>query len=108
MVALEIPVFISKEEIKFIVGRIGSEIYKDLQDNRAKEVNFVTVLEGAKPFSRDLRARVAELSCGQLLVNNYEIKISSYCGTRSGKLVFEKDIEADITVYALRTYVLGV
>jgi len=97
MAALEIPVFISKEEIEGVVSRIGSEIYKNLQDNRAKEVNFVTILEGARPFSRDLRAKVTEL-CGQRFpINNYDIKISSYQGTQSEKLALEKDIEVDIT-----------
>jgi len=93
---LKIPVFISKIEIEKIIDRLAKQIFQDLIKSGTKEVNFVTVLEGSIPFSRDLRAQLKKLVGKKFKINNYEIKISSYDGTQSGKLELKKDFNENI------------
>lgn len=89
----EIEVLIEREEIKEKVEELGDDIYQDHKDY--KELNLVTVLEGARTFSKDLER---ELFNHGFEVNNYFIKLSSYgSGTESsGHVEIEKDLEGNI------------
>ena len=78
------------------MDRLAKQILQDLIKSKAKELNFVTVLEGSIPFSRDLRVQLKKLIGEKIKINNYEIKISSYEGTKSGKLELKKDFGENI------------
>ena len=85
------PILINRQEIENIVYRLSEEIVKDHQI-----FNFVTVLEGAKPFSRDLRRQIAIQS--NIPQRNYDIMLKSYQEKKSTKEIrILKDIKEDIS-----------
>jgi len=92
----KIEVLISEEEIKKIIKEISAKILKDAEKNKCRELNFITVLEGARRFSEVLRKIIFEETKGKLNINNYNIKISSYQGTESRKLKLEKEIKENL------------
>lgn len=48
------PVVMSREEIKYSVKRIASEINKWITSENANELHIISVLSGARPFTEDL------------------------------------------------------
>ncbi|MEM4271099.1 MAG: phosphoribosyltransferase family protein [Candidatus Pacearchaeota archaeon] len=91
-----IPLFLA-EEIKNIVRDISRRIIKDAIKEGNNKLNFVTVLEGARRFSDELIGEIYCQTCAGFNINNYNIKVSSYCGMTSGKLKLERGIEADLS-----------
>ncbi|MFH1451650.1 MAG: phosphoribosyltransferase family protein [archaeon] len=79
----EIKEYISKEKLSGIVKRVAREIVRDAEDG---EILLLTVMNGALPFSRDLRREIEGLG---RKVRDYSIKVKSYEGMKSGDLTFE-------------------
>jgi len=105
--------YLSNEKIKKKVKQIAKTISK-----YHKEVNFVTVLTGAKYFSKDLKKELRNLG---VKVTEDFIKVKSYVGTNStgkitiikqlknpikGKdiLIVEDIIDTGLTLYFLKKY----
>tara|TARA_Y100000310_G_scaffold228743_1_gene231038 strand:- start:5478 stop:6020 length:543 start_codon:yes stop_codon:yes gene_type:complete len=83
--------FISAGDIQHRVGVMAWDILYNLKaDEFTSGLNFVTVLDGARPFARDL---ITELGCKGLCVSDSFVKLNSYCGTKSnGKICIEQDL----------------
>ncbi len=105
--------YIQEKKINKKVKQIAKKISKDY-----KEVNFVTVLTGAKYFSKHLKSELRKLG---VKVNEDFIKVKSYVGTKSsGKikvikklkkpitnkhiLIIEDIIDTGLTLYFLKKY----
>tara|TARA_Y100000310_G_scaffold224068_1_gene225924 strand:- start:206 stop:760 length:555 start_codon:yes stop_codon:yes gene_type:complete len=89
--------FISSRELEIIVAGLAEQIIGGFRgDLKNGELNFITVLEGALPFSRDLIKKVSG-ELGVVKVNDYFIKLSSYSGTESmGEICLEGDLNGNL------------
>lgn len=96
MSCTNIPILIPENDVQAIVWDIARRIVLDARRYHYREFNFVTVLEGARRFSRDLRLNVAKQIGGVIKINNYEIKLASYEGTEGREIRIEKDINENI------------
>jgi len=84
-----IRVLFEAERIQQKVRELAGQI---VTDHPNQELYFITVLNGARPFSRDLQAAVG--SRGSYKIHNYEIALQSYQGTEStGQVIVTKDLE---------------
>ena len=83
---------ISVRKIKRMVDNIALEIIKSHGDS---DLTFITVLDGALPFSRDLTKKVFRRGVG---LSNSCIKVKSYRGTKyRGNLELEQGLVEDIS-----------
>lgn len=85
--------YIPKDKIQQKVKQLAKKVYKDYK--KYNELNLVTVLTGAKYFSKDFIREIKKL--GMKKVKEDFIKLKSYVGTKtSGKVRVVKDIKRDI------------
>lgn len=83
--------YISREKIKTKVKQLAKKVYKDYK--KYNELNLVTVLTGAKYFSKDFIREIKKL--GMKKVNERFVKLKSYSGTKTtGKVRVVKDVNA--------------
>lgn len=83
-------IVISEEEIAEAVKRVGEQITKDYE---GKEIAFISILNGAYPFTADVMRRVdVDCTIDFMQVSTYGDSTSS-----SGTLKIKRDISGDIT-----------
>jgi hypoxanthine phosphoribosyltransferase len=68
----DLKVLIDEKTINSRIKELANEIYSHYPNKR---ITTITVLEGAKPFSRKLRNELSDLG---IEVEDHEIKVSSY------------------------------
>lgn len=77
---MKIEIYLTHQEIMNKTKELAKRISKE-----GEELNTITVLKGAKPFSEALRKELKALGTD---VKNHEIRLSSYKGKKSsGKVV---------------------
>lgn len=69
----------SKTQIQDAVARIAGEVAAWLRSSHQKSFNLISVLEGAKPFARDLIANLQKIA-PELKVNVHEVRIKGTDG----------------------------
>jgi len=85
--------YISGKKIQQKVKELAKKVYKDYK--KYNELNIVTVLTGAKWFSKDFKKEIKGL--GMKKVKEDFIKAKSYVGTKSsGRINVIKDIKRNI------------
>lgn len=83
-------IVISEEDIAAACKRIGEQITKDYE---GKEIAFISILNGAYPFTADVMRRVdVDCTIDFMQVSTYGDSTSS-----SGTLKIKRDISGDIT-----------
>jgi hypoxanthine phosphoribosyltransferase len=89
--------FISSKELEILVNELAGQIMGGFAEElKSGELNFITVLEGAFPFSRDLIKKVSGEG-GGIKINDYFIKLNSYSGTKStGEICIVKDLNDNL------------
>jgi len=114
----QIRKFISARQIRGMINRLAVEI---LQSHQNSELVFVTVLDGALPFSTDLTRNIMNHGFG---FTNHAVRVNSYDGTNSsgdfkikehlsdcvgGKdvLIVEDIVDTGKTADFLRNYLLN-
>jgi hypoxanthine phosphoribosyltransferase len=89
----EIQEFISTHRLGEMVNRLVIEISEN--SKAGSEINLVTVLDGAKPFSSHLSEGLQGVG---FCVRDYPIKVGSYVGKESsGVMSLERGIEGDLS-----------
>jgi len=79
----------TKSQIKQKTKQLAKKLSKE------KELYFITVLIGAKTFSKGLISEIKKIS--DIKIKNYYIQLSSYKGTKStNKIKLKKEIKADL------------
>ncbi len=86
--------YIPEKKIQQKVKELAKKVYKDYK--KYNELNLITVLTGAKYFSKDFIREIKAL--GMKKVKEDFIKLKSYSGTKTtGKVRIVKNIKRNIS-----------
>jgi hypoxanthine phosphoribosyltransferase len=87
MSQLSQTIFFDRNRIQLAVEKVAWQVHNWLKSESAKGINLVSVLEGAKPFTRDLAAGLEKLLPG-IELRIHEIKV---LGTNGAQLLGKRE-----------------
>jgi hypoxanthine phosphoribosyltransferase len=83
-------VFFTQSQIQSAVEQLSGSVLAWLKENETKVLNVVSILEGAKPLTRDLTACLKKISPG-IQINLYEIRVKGTDGHQN--LLADREVQ---------------